>query len=268
MVAGVGDTITLWTSNPILVRWAGRNGIERIGLDLERIGKEQRQRGYSTWISPHRIEDLNVIKPELGSAKLFVRCNPVHSRSAVEIAKLIEAGVEVLMLPNFTSANEVENILRIVDHRALVVPLVERVAALGCLRALSSLGVKELHIGLNDLSIELGLSNRLLALSSNKLQIFSEQAKALGLKFGLGGLGRAMDTSLPVPSDLVYAQYVRLGASGALLARSFFNKDMREDDFAYEISRLRERLNFWRSQSHTKIENVKRQLMLYADMST
>ena len=39
--------------------------------------------------------------------------------------------------------------------------------------------------------------------------------------FGFGGIGRLDDESLPVPADLVYAQYAFHGARSALVSRVF-----------------------------------------------
>lgn len=268
MVAGTQHVITLWTNDPKRAGWAGRHGIDRIGLDLETLGKSARQKGLATWISPHRIEDLKSIRPVLGKARLFVRCNPLGPHTQVEVDRLLACGVEVLMLPNFTEAREVEHFMRIVDGRARVVPLIERAAALPIIKLLAGLGIGELHVGLNDLSIDLGQSNRLVVLAGKEVARFAEEASALGMSFGLGGLGRAFDEALPVPSDLVYAQHARLGASGALLARSFFKKDMTELEFAAEIAALHQRLDFWRDQPAEALERARVRLLQYAAVAT
>lgn len=268
MAIGSRDVITVWTNDPVRASWAGLHGVDRVGVDLETIGKQARQRGLETWISPHRIEDLEAIHPFIGNASLFVRCNALGPRSRDEVDRLLDLGVEVLMLPNFSGAAVVERFLRIVDGRAQVVPLVERATALASLDFLASLGIEELHVGLNDLSIDLGLSNRLVALAGDEIARFSEQAAGLGLQFGIGGLGRAFDDALPVPSDLVYAQHARLGSRGALLARSFFCDGMNEEGFAEAIRALRERLEFWRLQPPCVLEQARLRLLEYAKVLT
>jgi len=268
MVEPARDILTLWTNDPARVAWAGRHGIDRVGLDLETLGKAERQQGLPTWISPHRIEDLARIAPLKGDATLFVRCDPLHAGSERQIDAVLDAGVGVLMLPNFTTAREVESFVRIVAARARVVPLIERRTALDAIEDIAALGVDEVHIGLNDLSIDLGLSNRLVAMASDEVEDFAERARGVGVRFGLGGLGRALDETLPVPSDIVYAQHARLGASGALLARSFFTPEMMEHDFAQEMTALRTRLEYWRDQPPITLEQARRRLMNYIGVAT
>ncbi len=251
---GMAHTLTLWTNDPERAAWADRAGIDRIGLDLESHGKEARQAGLGTWLSPHTLEDLELIRPSIKRAALFVRTNPFGETSEEEVAALVDRGVGVLMLPNFTTLDEVVEFLKVVDGRARVVPLVERLDAVDLVGMLAGAGVEEIHVGLNDLSIDLGLSNRLAVLAAPVMDRIVETAGAVGLEVGVGGIARAGDEALPVPSDLVYAQQARLGSSGALIARSFFTDVMSEAEFAEEISRLRARLAEWGEASPQALE--------------
>ena len=63
-----------------------------------------------------------------------------------------------------------------------------------------------------------------------------------GLPLGVGGIGRAQDAGLATPPDLIYAQYPRLGATAALISRSFLAGG---GDLAREIRHARERLAWW-----------------------
>ena len=62
------------------------------------------------------------------------------------------------------------------------------------------------------------------------------------MPLGIGGIGRLADAGLPVAPDLVYAQYPRLGATAALVSRSFLAGPC---DLALEVRRSRERLAWW-----------------------
>jgi len=252
--------LTLWTNDPKRAASAARAGVDRVGLDLETLGKVDRQRGLDTWISPHKLQDIDVIGPEIAPATLFVRCNPLHPGSRLEIEALIDRGVRVIMLPNFTNSETVELFLDIVAGRARVVPLIERLAATSLISALAALGIDEVHIGLNDLSIESSIRNRLALLASPLLDAIAAGARANNVRFGVGGLARAMDEDLPIASDLVYAQHARLGATGALIARSFFVPGMSSQDFATEIAKMRERLRFWFAAPPTAIEGARVEL--------
>ena len=81
-------------------------GINRIGLDLERIGKAERQKHLNTWISDHVESEVPALRRALREAQLFVRTNPVHAGLREEIDRLIEAGADVLMLPMFETVRE------------------------------------------------------------------------------------------------------------------------------------------------------------------
>lgn len=256
--------LTLWTNDRRHACWADRAGVDRIGLDLETVGKHERQRGLPTWISPHTLDDLDWLRGVVSRATLFVRANPLHDGSVAEVEALVAAGVGVIMLPNFTHIEEVRDFNEIVAGRARVVPLVERLAAVQVIAGLPALGITEIHVGLNDLSIDLGERNRLAVLTLPVMDEIATLARAGGLGLGLGGLGRAMDDSLPVPSDLVYAQHARLGARGALIARSFFNAGMDEAGLAREIERMRGRLAEWQAASPAALQAARNGLACHA----
>lgn len=253
--------LTLWTNDPTRAEQADRAGVDRIGLDLECIGKEIRQSGHPTWISDHTLDDLPLIAPKLKNAELFARTNPLNIGSRDEIELLLEHGVCVLMLPYFTNIGEVEDFVQIVRGRATIVPLLERVAAVDCIPKLPDIGISEFHVGLNDISIELGFTNRLEALVSPVVDRIFRQAHDCGLKIGVGGLGRAEDNDLPVPADLIYAQQSRLGSSAAMIARSFFRESLLEIDLTVEIQRLRARLDKWLTASPSEIMVAHEQLL-------
>jgi hypothetical protein len=52
----------LWSADPVLAARADATGIDRIGLDLETLGKAPRQQGLRTFVSPHRIEALAAMR--------------------------------------------------------------------------------------------------------------------------------------------------------------------------------------------------------------
>lgn len=52
-------TLSLWTSDTALAAAADAAGVDRIGVDLETRGKDSRQAGRGTWMSPHVEGDLS-----------------------------------------------------------------------------------------------------------------------------------------------------------------------------------------------------------------
>lgn len=244
--------LTLWTDDPVLAVQADGAGIDRIGPDFEVLDKERRQRGLGHRISAHRAEQLPAIRAALSHARLFARTNPVHAGSAAELERYAAAGIQVLMLPMFTSADEVARFVELVAGRVRVVLLLEQAAAFKQLDAILALdGVDEIHIGLNDLALSLGAPNRFGLLATPLLDDIAACVLGAGLPLGIGGIGRLGDTSVPVTPDLVYAQHARLGASAALIARSFFAPGI---DLAAEVRRTRERLAYWRTCDRGEID--------------
>jgi hypothetical protein len=137
--------------------------------------------------------------------------------------------------------------------------LVERVEAFECLDELVLVdGVDEIHVGLNDLALSLGLPNRWLILAGDAIAAAGSLAREAGLRFGLGGLGRAGDDHLPIPSDLIYAEYARTGAAGALVSRSFHASG--DIDLGAEIDRARRRLAWWRQAPAGDLESAHAEL--------
>ena len=55
-----GDSfcLTLLTSDPALAAEADRAGVDRVGLDFERLDKAARQAGHDTRMSDHSLDDL------------------------------------------------------------------------------------------------------------------------------------------------------------------------------------------------------------------
>ena len=255
--------LTLWTDDPELARRADAAGVERIGVDLERLGKAERQHGLGTWISRHTVADAARVGAALDHAALFARVDPLNESSPAEVETLLACGAQVLMLPMVMSSEEADSFVEMVAGRALIVLLVEHVDALRRLDQLVAVdGVDEVHIGLNDLAISLGVRNRWLALAGDLALEAGATVRASGKRFGLGAIGRAGDRALPVPADLVYAEYARTGASAALVSRSFFA--CAPADLTSEIRRVREQLAAWMTRSPAELAAAHAELGLRA----
>ncbi|HSY48856.1 MAG TPA: aldolase/citrate lyase family protein [Thermoanaerobaculia bacterium] len=256
--------LTLWTASPTLATAADGAGVDRVGVDLEHLGKRERQRGQATWISPHVEGDLDVIRPVLRRARLFARVNPLGSESGREVEAVLGHGAQVLMLPMVADARQAADFVGLVKGRAIVVLLVEHAEGLKRLREIVRMpGVDEVHIGLNDLAISLGLRNRWLALCGDLIADAGAIVREANLRFSLGGIGRAGDNDLPIPSDLIYAEYARTGARGAILARSFFDRG--EVDLAIEVARARKALDDWWARPPADLASAHADLCRYAE---
>jgi len=239
MSYGSEFALTLFTNDPALAAAADAAGVDRIGVDMEQIGKADRQGHLATWISDHAESDLATIRPALKHAQLFARCNPVHDDSRAEIDRLIGVGVRVIMLPYFKTVTQADRFIRLVDGRARAVLLVETAEAGRAIADLCRIpGVKEIHVGLNDMRLSLGWPSHFHVLVSEFLESICATVLDAGLRLGVGGIGRAGDNDLPVPADLVSAQMARLRATASLVSRSFF-REPAPADLAAEFARLR-----------------------------
>ena len=198
------------TKDPAVARIAQAAGVDRIFVDMEYIGKAQRQGGMDTVQNHHTVEDVARLRPEL-----LVRVNPVHPGSKDEIDRVIAAGADVIMLPMWQSVEEVQQFIRWVDGRAKTLLLLENKAAVDCLdRVVALPGVDEIHIGLNDLSISQGKKFLFQPLADGTVDAVCAKIKAAGIPFGFGGT---------LPAAYIVAEHYRLGSSMSILSRAFCN---------------------------------------------
>jgi hypothetical protein len=243
-------TLTVITRDPELARRADAAGVDRIGVDVERLVKHERQ-GHipDARISDHELSDLVALGGRVRRAALFARLNSLHAHSEDEVDAALDAGASVLMLPFFVGAAEVDRFVRLVDGRARIVLLLETTAALMRLHEILEVGgISEVMVGLNDLRLAAGVESPFEIVASDVMAAIADRVREHGCAFGFGGLARAGDLTLPVPSDLVIAQHARLGSTSAWLARSFFGCEPGRLDLTEEVARLRERLEFWTRQ--------------------
>ena len=216
------------TNNPDVARIAEEAGVDRIFVDMEYIGKADRQGGMDTVQSRHTAEDVRRLRPVVKKAQLMVRINPMHSGTAEyssskeEIDAVIEAGADVIMLPYFKTVEEVKLFVELVAGRAKTFPLVETPEAVAAIDEILAVpGIDEIHVGLNDLSLGLGRTFMFELLADGTIDALAEKFKAAGIPFGFGGiasLGRGI-----LPSEYVVREHYRLGSTATILSRSFCN---------------------------------------------
>lgn len=87
------------TNRPQVARIAQNAGVDRVWIDLEYMGKEQRQKGMDSVKSRHQLSDIRSIRPLLRKSALQVRVNPLHDGSPAEISAAIDNGADIVMLP-------------------------------------------------------------------------------------------------------------------------------------------------------------------------
>jgi 2-keto-3-deoxy-L-rhamnonate aldolase RhmA len=246
--------LTALTRDPAIARAADEAGVDRIGIDIERLGKELRQSHQPQLrFSDHELEDLAAVRANIRHASLFVRVNPLHAGSAAEIDRAIELGAQVVMLPYFTEAEEAARFIELLGGRARPVLLLETAAAAARIGEIAAIpGVTEIMVGLNDMHLSLGLSHPFQVLISPVMAEVAESIRQAGLRFGFGGVARPADRTLPVDPGLIYAQYALLGATSAWLARAFY-RGIGADEIPEAVRQTRERLAYWAAQSRESL---------------
>lgn len=208
------------TNDPAFARRCDALQRLRLMVDLERLGKAERQAGRNTFISTHDMEDVARIRQVLRRSQLMVRVNPLHPGSPDEVDGAIARGAHLLMLPMFTAVQEVRAFSEMVAGRAGIVPLLETAQALGCLDDwIDTPGLAEIYVGLNDLHLSLGQRFMFEPLADGRVDGVASAARNAGLRFGFGGIARLNEGLLPGRD--VLAEHLRLGSSCVILSRTF-----------------------------------------------
>lgn len=213
------------TNNTEIAKIAENAGVDRIWIDLEVNGKEERQKGMDTVKSKHKIEDVGIIKKVLTKAELLVRVNPIYEESEKEIDSVISQGADIVMLPYFKTVEEVEIFIKLVDKRCKTMLLVETPEAVDKIdEILDVKGIDEVHIGLNDL--HLGYKKKFMfeLLTDGTVEYLCNKFKEHNIKsYGFGGISRIGTGDLP--AEDILTEHYRLGSTIAILSRSFCNTD-------------------------------------------
>jgi len=227
-------TLMYITNNPTLAEIAQTAGVDRIWVDMEYIGKEERQGGLDTVKSRHTVVDIRKLRPVVTTAELMVRINPIHEATdsypstEEEVEQTIAAGADVIMLPMFRTKADVARFLRAVNGRTKTVLLFETAEAVENIDDILSLpGIDEVHIGLNDLHLSYKMKFMFELLCEGTVQRLCEKFKARGVKYGFGGIARVGLGMLP--AEYIITEHYRLGSGAAILSRGFCDANRVED---------------------------------------
>lgn len=193
---------------------------DRIFVDLEINGKQDRQGHLDTVISYHSLDDIKKIKPILKNSELLVRVNPIYENSSKEISQSIKNGADIIMLPMFKTLEEVTLFIDYIDKKAKACLLLETSEALARIDDILEInGIDEIHIGLNDLHLSLGLDFMFELMGDGLIEYLANKIKAKNIPFGIGGVAR-MDEGM-LQSNIIIKEHVRLGSSMVILSKTF-----------------------------------------------
>lgn len=218
------------TNRPEIAQIAESAGVDRIFIDMEYIGKSDRQGGMDTVQSFHTIEDIKKVASAISTAELLVRVNPIHDAtddyisSKDEIDQAIQNGAKILMLPYFKTVEEVKTFIELVDGRTKTMPLLETPEAVEVIDEILNLeGLDEIFIGLNDLSLGYKKKFMFELLSDGTVEDLCYKFRKKGIPYGFGGiasLGKGV-----LPSENIIREHYRLESTCVILSRSFCNAD-------------------------------------------
>ena len=214
-------------------------GIDDIMVDLEIIGKQERQKGKNTVISAHTIEDVDKIKSCLTRSKCLVRINPIHDGTENEIKNVLCSKPDIIMLPMFKTIEEVQRFIDLVGDRAHKYLLLETPQAMVRIDDILDIpGINAVHIGLNDLSIGMGLDFLYEPLIGGIVEYLASKLRNRNIKFGFGGVSRIEK------SQLILSEHFRLGSNMVIVNRDFrkykdsYDEIVKEVDMEFEIAQI------------------------------
>lgn len=231
------------TNDPGIARHVVAAGVDMLFVDLESLGKATRQGHLDSWKSPHVPQDISDLRAAVPEARIMVRLNPWHAGSRAEVADVLARGADALMLPMFHDAATVADCLDAIGGQVPLIPLVETAAALAAVPDLVALGITHLHIGLNDLHLDLGAPFMFAPLADGLLDPAAEALRAAGVAFGIGGVARLTSPG-PVPARIILGEHARLGSDWVILGRGFHDRSTTlaelnaRVDFAAELAAL------------------------------
>jgi hypothetical protein len=229
--------------NAEIAEFVSRNGVAKLFVDLEYMGKDERQKGLDTWKSRQGPEDVTRIREAAPDAHLLVRVNPLHDGSKAEIDDALFRGANTIMLPMFHTCDELARFYDLLGGRAEALPLFETKASLDNLLDMTeTLPLTQLHIGLNDLHLDAQLDFMFEPFANGMLEGPTAILRDKNIKFGIGGIARAREGI--ISPDFLLGEHVRLGSTGAILSRTFHRSsttlgDLQEKmDFYAETEKL------------------------------
>jgi HpcH/HpaI aldolase/citrate lyase family len=246
------------TNDPAFAARCDALGGFRLFVDLELMGKQERQAGRNTHITTHSLQDVARIKAVLKRARLMVRLNPLHDGTAEEVAGALAGGADLLMLPMFSDASTLSRFASIVHAQKpranIIVPLLETRGALESIEHwIDTPGLHEVFVGLNDLHLELGCRFMFEPLAQGHVARVAKLCQERHLPFGFGGIAR-MDEGQLSGRD-VLSEHVRLGSSAVIVSRTFQRSDAPKsfEEAVAELRHTEARLHE-RSESQVQID--------------
>jgi 2-keto-3-deoxy-L-rhamnonate aldolase RhmA len=218
-------------------------GVDRVMVDTETLGKNERQQSVDAVFNSHEIKDVAAIKRRT-SGEVICRINRLNAKSSLEIDRAIESGADFLMVPMIEDELDVRAIVKLIDGRIKFIPLLETASSIIRLKNIVEIeGIDEIYFGLNDLSIQMQLKF-LHEITASGLMRFCSDIINGRFPFGFGGIARIGDGM--VPAEYILSEHYFCKSSRIILGRAFHKnaaslEELKKNtDFSAEVSNLKE----------------------------
>lgn len=204
------------------IRLAIQHGIRTVLIDLERETKLDRQAGKGLFISDHTILDLQNIRQQFPTLEIITRVNSRHAASEAEVAEVIAAGTDAIMIPYFHEPPHLQYFYNIIKNRLDIIPLFETIRSVEQFSTFQqTFPFTRCHFGLNDLRLEHRWNTIFKAFEWQPFLEALAAARAAKLEFGIAGVGNQLDDTLPVHPQAFFRQQLALGGTSFWLSRHF-----------------------------------------------
>lgn len=225
----------LITPDENLASYAEFCGVDRIFLDLEILGKEDRQKNHNLPLNNHTFDDVKRVKAKLKQADVMVRINPPNTKTVDEVNQAIDAGADCIMLPYFFSADEVEMFLKAVNGQCKTNLLLETATAVARAEQILRLPFDEVHLGLNDLKLTFRLDFLYETVSGGLVDHLCSIARKNKKSFGFGGVGSVTKSSDIAP-EMIIKEHARIGSERVILSRAFSGTNQNLEELKKHIN--------------------------------
>ena len=108
-----------------IANYAHECGVDRIMVDTETLGKQERQKSVNAVFNTHNISDVSIIKDH-SKIDVICRINKLNSRSNIEIDKAIDHGADYIMVPMIRDELDIHHITKLINGRIKFIPLLEQ----------------------------------------------------------------------------------------------------------------------------------------------
>lgn len=217
------------TNDPEIAKIASDAGVDRIFVDMEVLGKAERQKGLDTVQSNHKPKDIGRIRDVIGHrSEILARTNPINPQIEEQVEECIQYGADYLMLPMWKTASDLRRYADAIASRCRFMPLLENEEArINIEEALNVEGIDTMFIGLNDLHLSQKKTFMFELLSDGTVENLVQHIRPTGIPYGFGGIARPYSGLLP--AELIIREHVYLGSTNVILSRSFCNTDLITD---------------------------------------